>query len=182
MLRASLAVALALALSLAAACESPSSEGGVPSEGDAMPAATVEDCDGADVALLDWIRQHDVTYIAFAAAWCVACKEEIGTINTDIVDHFDGKSVGATQILVENQVDEKPPLALCDQWTKQGGGTKYPVYVDTEWQMVDQHFGGAVGDLPVHLVVSRDGIIRLRKSGALPTNIQEVLASWIRNP
>ena len=40
--------------------------------------ATLYDCDGQAVNLLDWAQEHDVSYVGFAAGWCIACNTASG--------------------------------------------------------------------------------------------------------
>jgi hypothetical protein len=40
-------------------------------------------------------------------------------------------------------------------------------------------FGGAVGTLPLHLVVTGDGLVRYKKLGALPADVRALVEGWL---
>lgn len=175
-----------IALVLVAACwvGCDSSDGGddgaqAVREGDAYPAVRVQDCDGTEVDLREWLAMHDASYITFGAQWCVACQEEAPIINRELVDGFaDRGGVGVLQILIENQPEEPPPQSLCAAW-RDDLQARFTVLIDTRQEHLQPMFGGAVGTLPLHLVVTRDGIVRFKKLGALPADIQAVVAGWL---
>lgn len=173
-----LAPSIVLAL---AACDSSGAGGVEPiGEGDPYPAVRVQDCDGNEVELRSWLGAHDASYVTFGAQWCTACQEEAPVINRELVDGLAsrGEAVGVVQILVENQPDEPPPASLCAAW--QGDlGARYTVLVDTRQEHLEPLFGGAVGTLPLHLVVTRDGVIRYRKLGAIPTDVKALVEGWL---
>ncbi|PIE17197.1 MAG: hypothetical protein CSA66_06490 [Proteobacteria bacterium] len=173
--------ALAAAFTFAlAACDSAGGAGGAafPGEGDVYPAATVEDCDGAPVSLTEWIGRHDVVFITFGAKWCSACQEEAPRLNEELVDGLADQRVGVAQILIEDDPGVPPETALCGAW-RDGLNARYTVLVDTAQASLPQHFGDAVATLPLHFIVTRDGTIRLRKLGELPTNIAQLVQDWI---
>ena len=168
-----------VALAALAACDS---SGGTspafPDVGDTYPAATVRACDGTPVALGDWIAAHDVVFVSFAAKWCQSCQEEAPILNTQLVDGLAGRSVGVAQLLIEDDPGVAPPQSLCGVW-KTDLGARYDVFVDVDQEGLDPHFGGAVATLPLHFIITRDGTIRLRKLGALPDNIAQLVQDWL---
>ena len=143
-----------------------------PAEGQAYPAVTISDCEGNAVDLDAWLGDHDVSFVTFGAGWCVACQEEAPIINSELVDGFAGRSVGVVQILVENQPGDPPPQSLCTEW-KDELEARFTVLNDPGQATVPQHFGGAVAQLPLHYIVTRDKTIRMRKLGALPERHQD---------
>ena len=144
-----------------------------------MPEATIEDCDENPVSVLDYIAAHEITYLTFAAGWCTACEKEVPLLN-DLVQEFAGESVGITQILIEgvNLEGGPPPQGLCSQWAALTG-PQFPLYIDVEQNMLCDHFGEAVGTLPVHLLISGDGVVRFRIVGALPEDISTRISEWL---
>lgn len=151
---------------------------GIAGKDDPMPAATVQDCDGQDIDLNAWLGDHDVSYVTFAAKWCTACQEEVPIINEQLVQIYDASQVGVLQILIENDPGEPPPLPLCAGW-RDSFGAEFPVLIDLDQEMIGQHFGEAVGQLPVHLIVTSDTIIRYRKVGAIPEDIGQRVGDWL---
>lgn len=170
-------LAAALSAGAAAACDSATTDGG---DYGALASASVRTCAGDPVDIATLAAQHDVTFITFAAAWCTACQEEAPRINSELFDHFaqTGGDVQVLQILVENFRGEPPPQALCSSWSTDLQA-KFTVLVDVDQVMVPQHFDGQVNQLPLHLIVTRDGTIVFRLLDALPANIQQVVADWL---
>ena len=144
----------------------------------AFPAVTLKDCDGNDVELTDRIAAYEVTYLSFAAGWCTACQEEAPTINKEIVDGLAGEPVTTIQILLENQPNQAPPVSLCADWRDQLQA-KFEVLVDTSQTMVAQHFNGAVGTLPRHMIVTKDGVVRVDIIGAIPSDLATQMRDWL---
>jgi len=101
-------------------------------------------------------------------------------INRELVDGLasHGEGVGVVQLLIENQPDEPPPASLCAAW-KDDLQARFTVLVDTRQEHLAPFFGTAVGTLPLHLVVTRDGIIRLSKLGPIPSDIKAVVEGWL---
>lgn len=171
-------------LAALAACDSGTDDGpdgdGLVGEGDPYPAVSVQDCAGNEVDLRAWLGQHDASYVTFGAQWCVACQEEAPIINRELVDGLAsrGAAVGVLQILVENQPDEAPPQSLCAAW-RDDLQARFVVMVDTRQEHLAPLFGTAVGTLPLHLVVTRDGIVRYKKLGAIPTDVKAVVEGWL---
>jgi len=153
---------------------------GVVGEGEAYPAVKVRACDGSEIDMRALLAQHDASYVTFGAQWCVACQEEAPVINRELVDGLAsrGDAVGVLQILIENQPDEPPPQALCAAW-RDDLSARYVVLVDTAQENLAPFFGSAVGTLPLHLVVTRDGIVRYKKLGAIPTDIKALVEGWL---
>lgn len=148
-------------------------------EGDLYPAITIEDCDGNPKVMQTVVAEHDVTYITFAAQWCTACAEEAPRIEEELVEGLAGKSVGIIQILVEQGPGQPPADNLCTAW-KTDLGTDFDVWVDLEQQHLLPFFGATeAGTLPVHLIVTRDGVIQSKIVGALPTDIKQRLEAFL---
>lgn len=179
-LRTSLLSTLALALLAAPACDSSggTSSSTLPEVGGKYPSAMINDCAGDAFDINTWIGEHDVVYIGFGAQWCQACQEEAPVLNEELVDGLDGDAVGVAQLLIEGQPGEAPPQSLCAAW-ENDLSTAYSVFVDPEQNSLEAHFGGAIANLPVHYIVTRDGTIRYRKVGALPDNIKQLVSDWI---
>jgi cytochrome c biogenesis protein CcmG/thiol:disulfide interchange protein DsbE len=174
---------LAAALLVIACDASPGADAGagpgdLVGEGDAWPAVEARDCAGQPVALQALLAQHDATFVTFGAQWCTACQKEAPDINAKLVDGFAGRSAGVVQILVEGQPGEAPAASLCEAWASELEA-RFTVLVDVEQQHLAPFFGGAVATLPLHLVVTRDGVIRYRKLGELPADIDAILAGWL---
>jgi|GEM_PF-1245112 len=166
------------------ACDSGNGEepvgDGLVAAGDPYPDVTVQDCAGNEVNLRAWLGQHDASFVTFGAQWCVACQEEAPVINRELVDGLAsrGDAVGVLQLLVENQPDEPPPQSLCAAW-RDDLQARYVVMVDTRQEHLAPLFGSAVGTLPLHLVVTRDGVVRYKKLGALPTDVKALVEGWL---
>lgn len=146
-----------------------------------LPAATISDCDGAPASVLDLVESNAVTYISFGAGWCTACQEEIPELNA-LKTEFEGKNVGIAQILVEGMAPGEPaPLGLCAQWAGEAlpPVAEFPVWIDVDQTMVCDHFGEAVGTLPVHLLVTGDGTVQSRIVGALPADMSDRINDWL---
>lgn len=162
------------------ACDSNSGEGESTTvgEGDLYPALTVSDCDGNPVDLRAYLASKDASYITFGAQWCVACQEEAPIINSELVDGLAGENVGVAQILIESNAGSPPSQGLCAAW-RDDLSARYDVFVDTTQGHLEPVFGGAIATLPLHLIVTRDGVIRLFKPGAIPEDIKGVVSGWL---
>lgn len=162
------------------ACDSNSGEGEPTTvgEGDLYPALTVSDCDGNPVDLRAYLASKDASYITFGAQWCVACQEEAPIINSELVDGLAGENVGVAQILIESNAGSPPSQGLCAAW-RDDLSARYDVFVDTTQGHLEPVFGGAIATLPLHLIVTRDGVIRLFKPGAIPEDIKGVVSGWL---
>jgi len=147
-------------------------------EGDLWPALTVTDCTGQAVDMAAFIGAHDATYVTFGALWCSACQEEAPIINTELVDGLAGRNVGVVQILIENHPGQPPTQALCADWTTDLEA-RYTVLADVQQAHLPKFFGGAVATLPLHLIATKDGVIRYKKLGALPTDIKGLVEGWL---
>jgi len=139
---------------------------------------TVEDCDGNPVDVRAWLADHEASYMSFGAQWCQACQEEAPIINRELVDGTAGRNVGIVQILIERQPGEPPPSSLCAAWRDQLQA-RYEIWVDPRQVHLAPVFGGAVGTLPLHMVVTPDGIVRFWKLGALPVDIRALVEGWL---
>ncbi|MBD89968.1 MAG: hypothetical protein CL940_06505 [Deltaproteobacteria bacterium] len=174
---------LALCLATLVACAPAPEEvcSAVVDTGFELPAATISDCDGNSVSLLELIEANEVTYISFGAGWCTACQEEIPELNA-LKTEFEGKNVGIVQILVEGMSPGvEAPLGLCGQWAGDALPpiAEFPVWIDVEQSMICDHFGEAVGTLPVHLLVTGDGTVQSRIVGALPADMSARISDWL---
>lgn len=171
------------ALSLVSACEAAPEEvcSAVVDTGFDLPAATISDCDGAPVSVLDLVEANEVTYISFGAGWCTACQEEIPELNS-LKAQFEGKNVGIVQILVEGMSPGVvAPLGLCAQWAGEAlpPVAEFPIWIDEDQTLLCDHFGEAVGTLPVHLLVTGDGTVQSRIVGALPADMADRINDWL---
>lgn len=172
-------LSLPVVAALALGCDSGGDDGETTvGEGDVYPALTVKDCDGNPVDVRAWLADHDASYVTFGAQWCTACQEEAPVINRELVDGLADRNIGVVQILVENQPDQPPPQSLCAAW-RDDLSARYTVWVDTEQVHLEPFFGGAIGTLPLHLVVTGNGVIRMKKLGAIPTDIRAIVEGWL---
>jgi thiol-disulfide isomerase/thioredoxin len=130
------------------------------------------------VSLPALLAEHDATFVTFGAQWCTACQKEAPDINSKLVDGFADRSVGVVQILLEGQPGVAPAQSLCSAWESELEA-RFTVLVDVEQQHLAPFFGGAVATLPLHFIATRDGLIRYRKLGELPTDIDAILAGWL---
>ena len=149
--------------------------------GFALPEAVISDCGGDSVSLLELVNANAVTYISFGAGWCTACQEEIPELNA-LKSEFEGKGVGIVQILVEGMSPGvQAPLGLCAQWAGDAlpPVADFPVWIDVDQTMLCDHFGEAVGTLPVHLLVTGDGTVQSRIVGALPADMSDRINDWL---
>jgi hypothetical protein len=172
---------MAAAALLGAACDSADSgptSGELVREGDPWPALTVRDCEGNVVSMQTLIAENDATYITFGAQWCSACQEEAPIINREIVDGLADRSVGAVQILIEAQPGQMPPQSLCSAWATELAA-RNTVLVDVDQSHLADFFGTAIATLPLHLITTRDGIIRYKKLGDLPSDIKTLVEGWL---
>jgi hypothetical protein len=174
------AIGLLLSTSFLSACDSNGGDGEPTTvgEGDLYPALTVSDCDGNPVDLRAYLASKDASYLTFGAKWCVACQEEAPIINSELVDGLAGQNVGVAQILIEGDAGSPPTQAFCAAW-KSDLSARYDVFVDTAQAHLEPVFGGAIATLPLHLIVTKDGIIRLFKPGAIPEDIKGVVSGWL---
>jgi len=143
-----------------------------------LPAATVYTCDGQEFELLDYVKSHEVTYITFAALWCTACQKEVATINSEIVDHFDMEKVGVIQLLIEDETETKPTLAVCVDWADTLE-PQFTLLTDPEQVTVPQHFPEGISTLPYHLIVTGDGAIRYEALGPMTDDLQKLIEPWV---
>ena len=174
---------LSLALVLVSGCAPPPDEvcSAVVDTGFELPEAVISDCDGASVSVLELVNANEVTYISFGAGWCTACQEEIPELNA-LKTQFEGKNVGIAQILVEGMSPgQEAPQGLCAQWAGEAlpPVAEFPVWIDVDQTMICDHFGEAVGTLPVHLLVTGDGTVQSRIVGALPADMADRISDWL---
>lgn len=172
-----------IALLMVAGCDSGNgTEDTTLGEGDLYPALAVETCDGAAIDMRTVLATKDVTYITFAAQWCTACQEEVPRINDELFKELvtdGGKSVGVVQMLIEHEPGSPPRDLLCSSW-KEELEADFDVWVDPRQEHLDPFFGAAgTGQLPVHLIVTKDGIIRSKIIGALPSDIKQRVEAWL---
>lgn len=166
-----------LAFSACDAADTPSETPFV-SEGEAWPALTIRDCDGEPVDMRAFFAAYDATYVTFGAQWCSACQEEAPIINRELVDGLANRRVGIAQILIEGQPGQQPPQSLCSAWANDLAA-RFPVLVDVDQLHLPDFFGGAIATLPLHYIVTGDGVVRFRKLGALPTDIKALVEGWL---
>ncbi|MEE2778917.1 MAG: hypothetical protein VYE15_00235 [Myxococcota bacterium] len=141
--------------------------------------AVLYDCDGEEVSLLDWVKAHEVSYIGFASGWCGACKEEVPVLNEELVAPNDPQKVGVAQILLEDENGEPATAALCAGW-RDGFGANYTILSDIDQVLLEPFFGGGpIEQLPVHLIVTGDGLIRYQLAANLPSDIAQRVTSWL---
>lgn len=152
-------------------------------EGDLFPAVSVQDCEGQEVDMRAWLARHDASFVTFGALWCEPCKEEAPVINRELVDGLAarGDTLGIAQILIEGQPDTAPAGSLCADW-RDTLGARFMVLVDTRQENLAPFFGGGINTLPLQLVVTKDGLIRYHKLGALPTDIKAIVEGWLPAP
>jgi len=135
-------------------------------------------CDGSTVSLLDWVKAHEVSYIGFAAGWCGACKEEVPRLNDELVAP-NGDEVGVSQIIMEDVDANTPTEALCTGW-KEDLDADYDILIDKDGALLEPFFGGGpISQLPVHLIVTGDGVIRYQLAADLPTDIADKVTLWL---
>ena len=135
-------------------------------------------CDGSTVSLLDWVKAHEVSYIGFAAGWCGACKEEVPRLNDELVAP-NGDEVGVSQIIMEDVNADAPTEALCAGW-KEDLEADYDILIDKDGALLEPFFGGGpISQLPVHLIVTGDGVIRYQLAADLPTDIADKVTLWL---
>ena len=172
------AIAAALAAILGACADGGGGDSQTLAVGDAYPALSVSDCGGTAVDLRTWIGAHDVVYLSFAAGWCQSCQEEAPRLERELVDQLAGKNVGVAQILMENDADTPPTLTLCGAW-KSELKVSYDVFADLQQVHLAPIFGGKIANLPVHVVATRDGIVRYKRICPLPDDIQQIVTDWL---
>jgi thiol-disulfide isomerase/thioredoxin len=168
---------------LCAACDASDGNGGedpIVREGGAYPAVRAQDCDGNEVDMRQWLAQRDASFVTFGALWCEPCKEEAPVINRELVDGLAsrGDKVGVVQILIESQPEQAPPVSLCADW-RDTLGARFVVLVDSRQEHLAPFFGGGIGTLPLHLIVTGDGVVRYKRLGALPSDIKATVEGWL---
>jgi hypothetical protein len=146
--------------------------------GDPYPALSVSDCAGAPVDMRTWIGAYDAVYLSFAAGWCQSCQEEAPRLEAELVVGLAGKNVGVAQILMENAAGSPPTTTLCGAW-KTELNVSYDVFADLQQLHLEPIFGGNIANLPVHVIVTRDGVVRYVRIGALPDDIQQIVTDWL---
>lgn len=148
---------------------------------DSLPNATLFTCENEEVDLLDFVKSHEVTYITFGALWCTACQKEVGIINEEVVAHFDAEKVGVIQILVEDDVDAPPSLAVCSAWDADLA-PEFLLLTDLNQVTLGQHFPDGISTLPYHLIVTGDGFIRYEALGPMNDDLVNLLEPWVSAP
>ena len=177
--RSSVGVVALCMVGLLGACDPVETDDGDALEFVELGDAILYDCDGVEVSLLDWVKAHDVSYIGFAAGWCTACKEEVPVLNAELVEPNDPQAVGVAQILLEDENGGPATTALCEGW-RDGFGANYDILVDLDHTMLEPFFGGGpIEQLPVHLIVTGDGLIRYQLAANLPSDIAQRVTSWL---
>ena len=119
--------------------------------------AVVQTCEGTETDLLDIVSSHEVTYITFGANWCTACKEEVATLNSNIVANFDMDVVGVVQVLIEDDPGMPPTLNVCTGW-QETFGHQFSLLSDPNQVTLPQYFADGIATLPMHLLVTKDGV------------------------
>ena len=146
-----------------------------------LPNATLYTCDAQPFDLLQYVASNDVTYITFGALWCTACQKEVATINSEVVEHFDGQKVGVLQILVEDQLAEPPTEFGCVSW-EDSLDPQFTILTDLDQATLPQHFPDGISILPYHLIVTSDGSIRYDALGPMTADLQKLLEPWLSTP
>jgi thiol-disulfide isomerase/thioredoxin len=140
--------------------------------------AVVQTCDGAETDLLDIVSSHDVTYITFGANWCTACKEEVATLNSNIVANFDMNAVGVVQVLIEDDPGMPPTLDVCTGW-QEAFGHQFSLLSDSNQVTLPQYFADGIATLPMHLLVTKDGVIRYTALGPMTDDLAKLIQDWL---
>ena len=100
-------------------------------------------------------------------------------LNEDLVAPNDPADVGVAQILLEDENGGTATAALCQGW-RDGFGANYAIFSDTDSALLEPFFGGGpIEQLPVHLIVTGDGLIRYQLAANLPTDIADRVISWL---
>lgn len=136
------------------------------SEGDKVPNFTLNDIDGKQVSLEQFLGKTVV--IAFWSTWCSRCEEEL-TFLRDRLGHREDVVV----LLVNQDSERKVSLdrvrRICDKLE-----ISFPVLLDEGLSLWD-HFG--INALPTSVVVGKNGKIRLVEPNFYWASPEKLLAA-----
>lgn len=136
----------------ASACNS--GELGSVAIGEQAPVFTLANLRGQRVSLRDFRR--GTTLVNFWASWCDPCKKEVPILN-ELQQSLSASGVTIVGISVEE------PREAVDAFVRKHQ-IQYPVLLDSDGSISRRY--GLVG-LPMNVIVDRDGVISMVKSGAV---------------
>jgi peroxiredoxin len=115
---------------------------------------TLKDMSGKDVNLADY--KGKVVMLNFWATWCVPCQHEI-PLFVQLQDQYRSQGVVFLGVSVDDDAETLRPYA-------QEMHMNYPVLVGKDHEIQDAY--GPMFGIPTTMLISRDGLVCTRYSGA----------------
>ena len=138
-------------------------------EGSTISDFTQQGLDGAEVSLMELVKQNKLTVIAFWASWCGPCRQEMPFM-IQLYDRYHPKGMGIVGISLDQEQNAW-------QQATDAMGVKWPQMSDLKgWEnAIAQHF--QVNSIPHTIVVDQSGKILRRglRGEALEAFIAEQL-------
>jgi thiol-disulfide isomerase/thioredoxin len=164
----------ALLLAAASACTSSPGVGCAPErilrEGDRLPDCTLESLDGTGEVKLSSLT-GSATLLNFWASWCIACLQEMPTIDAYATAHREVRVLGIDVADVNGETVEAARRYFAER------GVSYESLVDFGGRLYG-HFGSAVRPtMPLTVVLDADGVIAARHFGELDAEGLDALVS-----
>lgn len=143
-----------------------------PAVGTSAPVVTGEDFDGAPVAIRP--QPGRIQVLAFMAAWCPGCQQEL----PHIVDWVEGGGVpdSVDVVLVSTLHDERRPNWPPQEWLADEGYTG-AVLVDDVDSAVAQAFG--LSGTPFWVAIDEHGEVLLRTAGVFTSEDLDALGATL---
>ena len=131
-----------------------------PFEGFMAPDFTLENVEGNQVTLSQYVGKP--VFINFWASWCPPCKEEMPIIQ----DFYEKYADRVEFIGVNLTFNDSKEEAL--EFMKQGG-FQMPNLFDYDGEVAHLYRADSI---PTSMFIDKDGIIQVRKKGAILTNAE----------
>ncbi len=132
--------------------------------GEKLEAFELEDCDGRKVRFADVLGAGQMTLMTVGAGWCQPCIEETKELEAAVHARFCGRGLRIVQVLFQDEQSRPATKFFCRQW-RDRFGLRFPVVVDPLFT-TERYLSAA--QVPLNLLVDRDGVVRLRTTGEVP--------------
>ncbi len=145
--------------------------------GDVVESFTLPDGDGTDVAFSDVLGDAQLVLLNIGSGWCQPCIDETEHLENDVYRKHCAAGLRVVQVLYQDEQSRPPPKLFVRQWRDRFGLT-FPVLQDALFE-TEKFFSSAASQTPLNLLVDRAGVIRYRRAGEVPADLDAALAELL---